>query len=332
MTGRIRIVPLESQHLPDAALLVGRRYAALRHAFPLMPTAWEDPALILPMLISISAAPGAAAFVGDRLVGFLAGWLTPSLRGQHAVYSPEWANAAEDGEHAGRIYQALYTYMAGCWAAAGYPDHYLTVFAHDRAGLTGWQWCGFGYYVIDALRPLTPAQPAHTPPGVEIRRATLDDVDAAAVLRRGLRNHLSASPIFLPYDENESDTAWLETWLADPAHALWMAWRDGQAIAEIGIGPASEDACTVIRDAGTASITSGYTLPGERGAGAATAVLNAALDWACAAGYVRCCVDFEAMNVPGAAFWLRHFQPVCYSFYRHVNENALRTSMTARVE
>ena len=39
-------------------------------------------------------------------------------------------------------------------------------------------------------------------------------------------------------------------------------------------------------------------------------------------GYVRCAVDFEPENVLGARFWLRAFQPVCYSLFRQVDERA----------
>jgi hypothetical protein len=31
-------------------------------------------------------------------------------------------------------------------------------------------------------------------------------------------------------------------------------------------------------------------------------------------------VDFEPQNIPAAHFWLKHFQPVCYSLIRHVDE------------
>jgi hypothetical protein len=49
-------------------------------------------------------------------------------------------------------------------------------------------------------------------------------------------------------------------------------------------------------------------------------VLNHGLDWAQSTGYERCAVDFEPQNLAGARFWLKHFQPVCYSLIRHVDE------------
>ena len=110
-----------------------------------------------------------------------------------------------------------------------------------------------------------------------------------------------------------------QEWLAHPANALWIACRGNEPVAEIGIGPASKDACTIIRDKGTASITSGYTVPALRGDGVAGAVLDRALAWARAEGYTRCSVDFEAANVLARRFWLRHFQPLCISLNRCVN-------------
>lgn len=67
------------------------------------------------------------------------------------------------------------------------------------------------------------------------------------------------------------------------------------------------------------SITGAYTLESARGGGIARALLNAGLAWARGRGYTRCAVDFEAMNVLGAGFWLHHFSTVAISVHRHVN-------------
>jgi len=96
-------------------------------------------------------------------------------------------------------------------------------------------------------------------------------------------------------------------------------FEGGEAVASLGLGPASHDACTIIRDEGTTSITNAFTREAARGNGVASALLNRALEWARAEGYIRCTVDFEAANVLAARFWLRHFRPVALSFYRHVN-------------
>lgn len=311
------IVPLESRHLEDAARLAAARYAALRGQTPLLPARYEDAGSLLPMLQELlAAAPGTAALQDGRLAGFLAAWQIPSLRGQRAVYSPEWANGAVPGD-ARRIYQLMYTRQSPRWIAEGCFDHYLTVLAHDQAGIAGWQWLGFGYYAIDALRDLVPAEGAAA--DINIRRATLDDVPVAAALGRALRRHMASAPVFLVQADDGSPERHA-AWLQKPANALWLAQRGERTVACLGIEPASHDACTVIRDEGTASITSAFTVEEARGDGVATALLNRGLAWARAEGYACCAVDFEAMNVQAARFWLRHFQPVCTSLYRHINE------------
>jgi hypothetical protein len=45
-------------------------------------------------------------------------------------------------------------------------------------------------------------------------------------------------------------------------------------------------------------------------------MLDAALRHHAALGMTCCAVDFEAFNPDAAAFWLRHFQPVCLSMMR----------------
>ena len=312
----LEVVPLESRHLEDAANLACARYAALRREIPLLPARYERPASLLPMLQELTAvAPGVVALRDGKFAGFLAAWQVPSLRGQRAAYSPEWGNAAAPDD-ARRTYQALYTRLSADWVAGGYVDHYVTLLAHDREGIEGWQWLGFGYYAIDALRGLAPAEGAAA--DIAIRRAAPGDVETATQLGRALRRYMASPPIFL-VQADDGGPEHYAAWLANPANALWLAERGGRAVACLGMGPANRDACAIIGDEGTTSIISAFTVEEARGDGVATTLLNRGLEWARAEGYARCAVDFEAMNVLGARFWLRHFQPVGYSFYRHVN-------------
>jgi GNAT superfamily N-acetyltransferase len=171
---------------------------------------------------------------------------------------------------------------------------------------------------VDAIRDLGPLA-GSAAGNFTIRRALPEDVDHAVALDDALRRHLAASPTFLARVEPRGlDDQ--QRWLADPANALWLAEVGDGVVAGLKIGPASEDACTVIRDAGTASITGAFTREGTRGHGVATALLGHALAWAREGGYARCAVDFEPMNVLATRFWLRHFRPVCYALARQVDE------------
>ncbi|MGC9348846.1 MAG: GNAT family N-acetyltransferase [Anaerolineae bacterium] len=319
----LQIVNLRKDHLERAAELVAQRYQALRKEVPALPKQYGDGAVLQPMLERIiKAGPGVAALEDDRLVGFLAAFEIPAFRGFPAVFSPEWANGAPLDDSA-RIYRALYTELARQWVKRGRSVHLISTFANDRQALKEWHWLGFGTIVADAVRDLDKLQvPATEEQAVHIRRATVDDLAAVQRLERALVEHLAASPVYLVGHEPETRETWISQ-LEDPAHAVWLAFRDGEAVAYLMSCPASDDASTIIRDAKTTSITGAFTEPFARGAGIATSLLDRALAWAREAGYARCAVDFETMNPPARLFWLRHFTPVTYSVERHIDRRAI---------
>lgn len=297
------------------------RYRALREQVPLLPPRYADVETLLPLLRDVTqGGPGVVALRDGRLAGFLAGWQIPSWRGQRAVFSPEWGNAALL-EHSRRIYEEMYTRLAATWVAGGYFVHLMGTFANDARAIAGWHGLGFGMAAADGVRSLEPVHEEHPP--VAVRRAGLGDVDALLDLNEALRLHLAASPTFLvrdPEDEREEITAWLQ----DPDRAMWVACRGAEAVAYMRIGPASRNASTIIYDPGTASITGAFTREEVRGEGVGTALLNRVLAWARDAGYARCAVDFEPMNVLAARFWMRYFDPVSYALVRHVDERAVQ--------
>jgi GNAT superfamily N-acetyltransferase len=267
-----------------------------------------------------------------RLAGFLLGIVLPDFRGKRSVYSPEWANAV-NGEDGGETYREMYAHLSACWVADGCFLHVITLLAHDREAIDAWYWLGFGLTTVDAIRDLTPVQGSTA--DVVIRRAGLEDIAQAMALSQALEQHLVAAPIFVieehvpplsPPTLRPCSGQALggmkggEQWLANSANALWLAYRDGEVVACMGLEPSNPTACYIIRDEKTTSITSAFTRESERNKGIATALLNHSLGWARAAGYERCAVDFESQNIPAVRFWLRHFQPVCYSLIRYVDE------------
>jgi GNAT superfamily N-acetyltransferase len=311
----LEIAPLQDQHLEDAAALVTARYRALREQVSSLPSRYEDVSSILPPLRDLAGqAPGVVAMRDGQLAGFLLGMVLAEFRGKRAVYSPEWANAV-DVEGGRKIYQEMYAHLSARWVADGCFTHLVTLLAQDREAIDAWHWLGFGLTAVDAMRDLTPAQGAIAK--FEIRRAGLEDIEEAMTLDQALRRHLAAAPVFL-MDEHGSES--YEQWLANSANVLWLASCGGEVAGGMGLEPSNTDACYIIRDETTISITSAFTKEGERNRGIGTALLDHSLDWARSAGYKRCAVDFEPQNIPAARFWLRHFQPVCYSLIRHVDE------------
>lgn len=313
----LEIVPLERKHLEDAATLANARYTALRERVPSLPCRYEYVDEILPMLSDLAGrAPGVTAIRDGRLAGYLVGFVVPEFQGQRSVYSPEWANGA-DLEESRRIFQDMYAHLCARWIANGCFTHLVSAFPNDRDGIDGWHWLGFGMATADAVRGLEPVLGPTA--DIDVRRGGLGDIEQAMALFDGLARHLSAGPTYLAYAENQGRQCH-EEWVGDPANALWLAFEGEEAVGCLKTGPASEDACAIIRDEGTTSIVGAFTREHARGRGIAAALLDRALEWARFEGYVRCAVDFEPMNVLAARFWLRHFQPVCYALVRKVDE------------
>ena len=206
---------------------------------------------------------------------------------------------------------------AAVWVARGIESHIIAVAATDRTALDTWSWLGFGVSTVDAVRDLAPVERAG-PADVRCRRGGPSDAPTMVALEDGLRAHVAASPIFFVVGPARTEPVQSER-LSDPAVATFIAEDASGPIGYLRIGPAADDAATLIRDAGTASISGAFTVPERRGQDVASALLDIALDWARAAGYVRCAVDFESANLLARRFWLRFFTPVVLSLVRRID-------------
>jgi GNAT superfamily N-acetyltransferase len=319
----LKIVPFEERHLPEAAALVARRYRALRSQVPYMPSWYEHGGSIEPLLAWITANfEGVVALHRGQVAGLLVGMVLDEFRGQRAVFSPEWANGAvagpgADGLSSGPVYRAMYAELSEQWLAQGCGRHLVSVMAHDQEGIDAWHWSGFGKVAADAVRRLEPLG-RKSRSLARIRRAVAADAEAVARLQRELKETLAGAPTFLYYDPAGEDEDF-GPWLQGETHALWLVEVQGDPVAYMRAGPANEDACTIIRDHGTCSITGALTQAQVRGTGLGAVLLEQVLAWARAMGYERCAVDFEPENVEGARFWMNYFEPVCFALSRQID-------------
>jgi GNAT superfamily N-acetyltransferase len=328
----MQIEKLREGHWEDAAGLVAAAVRRLRQEVTVLPPQYTEAAAVLPLLAELAGrVPGVAAVERGQLVGFLCAMSLGSFKGKRGAFSPAWANGAM-AEDARRIYQAMYAALAPDWLLSGCVVHTVQLLAHDAAGREGLYWLGFGLNNVDAIRDLAPVDPGNPgSPGARageaqqqeltIRRATVADVDVVAELGEGLQRHLADSPVYLPYLHREA-AADHAAWLAQADNRQWLAFRGGQPVAELRCEPANYTALAMAADPGTVFITSAYTVPAERNTGVAGALLGTLLAEVRAAGYVRCATDFESANLPGARFWLHHFQPTAYAVVRYVDERA----------
>ncbi len=312
----VSIVTFGAEHVLPAAGLVVMGIERLRARVPALPATWLDPDLVARVIAGLAERGTGLAVIDDgRLVAFQAAVLIDGHGGRWA-YTPDVGHAAPWDE-AGRLRETLYARLADDWIRGASPEHVVTVLADDDTASATFARLGFGHFVVDLVRDLSPVAAPPLPEGIILRRATPEDARPVAALDEALRRHLEASPIFLRLAPPPALEVHRRR-LGDPAEATFLALRDGEAVACLRIGPSATDVATIVRDAGTASITAAYTVHGLRGGGVASALLAVALDWARAAGYVRCAVDHESANREAARFWSRHFTPVAVSLSRRL--------------
>jgi GNAT superfamily N-acetyltransferase len=309
-------VPFEPALDDSAAALVARRVAAARRTNPLIPVAWAEAEPYLRELEALHRrGSGIAMLHGGRMVGFMAAFEV--RRGETWTYTPEWAWAAEampGGLSRQVVIQELYASAAAGWVEADLRAHFVAVLAGDRTSRRALRWVGFGHSTMDGLRDLGPIAPT---PGVVVRRAVRADAPMLAELEDGLRAHLVASPVFLALGPARTLTDQRKR-IGNSEAAVLLAEVNGQVVGHMIVGPSSDDAATIIRDAATASISGAFVRPEHRRTGVADTLLAAAIEWARSGGYERMAVDFETANLLASRFWTRSFRPVTITLARRV--------------
>ena len=317
----LKIHPIQKNHLEDTAALVVNRYQNLFLQQPLLPERYKNESNIMPHLENLynTGCPGVVAIQDGRLVGFLMGWMMEEFRGKKSTYSPEWANAATL-DNSKFIYQEMYQALSEKWVAGGYIVHYMTIFANDPNAITACQWLGYGMLNIDAIRGMEPV--LRKAVEVDIRLASSQDLRHVITLNQGLRAYMMGSPIFLIPAPLEEEV--FQTWIDDPQKDIWLAFSGDEPVAFFRVGPANPDVSLVIGDEKTTSIYGAFTKEAERGKEIASALLAQTIETGKSKGYQRCAVDFESMNTLGVRFWLRHFNPVCYSLVRYIDDRLIQ--------
>ena len=315
------IEPFAQDHIQDAAQLFIAEYSRQRRSRDCLPAKYADKDTVSGLLKAmLDKHPGVVALSGSSLVGYLTGYTNiPDFKGiSPGVYTPEWAHGS--AQDSGHVYQPMYEAIARIWAGEGWFTHGLTFFSSDLELRDLLYWNGFGLLVVDAVRAMNrgvPGDEVETDSGVVVRQAGRGDVDALARLDNELDTYLSGSPTFLYRSPGHEPDIAAEFLGADMTSVV--AEVDGRVLACIRGRDVHDNACTIVRGPSLMGIDFAWTDPGVRGAGIGTQILAEILDWGRERQKKGCAVDFESANALGTAFWLRHFEAICYSAIRHVD-------------
>ena len=94
----------------------------------------------------------------------------------------------------------------------------------------------------------------------------------------------------------------------------------GQEIVSCIRGVTQTGNIQIVKDVGNVAINFAYTKKACRNTGIASLLVNELCHVIKQQKFKSCTVDFEAQNVEGKYFWLKHFSPICYSMMRKVDD------------
>jgi GNAT superfamily N-acetyltransferase len=315
------ILPLQSEHLHDIQALWQRQYARRIAAGDPLPVTWlEDPALFSQSIQRhIDKQSGIVAVLGGKAVGFL-GYDRFEFHAEPSAFFPILAHAAE-AAHQLALYRLMYTHVAGRLVAQGCLNHFFTFFAQDHQLKTCLFELGFGLYVVDAYRDLSPISGGSLPRGISVRIAELPDVEALGGVVQESAAYYAESPLFLKRDG--IDTKELAELVAAQDGAVFLALEQDEIIGFLNIRRSSaQDEQTLIdRATGCLDPLGAYIKQEYRGQGIGKALLAQALAWARQQGCAQIHVDYESANLQASRFWPRYFAPSLYSVKRRLNND-----------
>jgi GNAT superfamily N-acetyltransferase len=305
--------------------------AHLSQAFRIAKQCYDGERTFVPALPPVGAVPdltrfaenglGVAAFNGDTMLGFLCA-VSPfqnAFRSTDAtgVFSPMGANGAA-GENRAEIYARMYQAAGEKWARAGAASHAVCLYAHDKEAQEQFFRYGFGMRTVDGIRGMEDAA-APMCAGYEFAELTPEDFPALLPLDHRLDAHMAASPCFI-LRPSLTESAFIEK--AAKSHARYFAAKlGGKPVAFLKI---ARDGETFIQDMpGYLHICGAYCLPGHRGKGVYTNLLNLAIRTLRGEGYTRLGVDFESINPTAYGFWPKHFAIYTHGVTRRIDEHSI---------
>lgn len=262
---------------------------------------------------------GIVVYSHGELVGFMA-YDRFKFHGEETAISPVIGHASvKQGKSI--IYREMYRHIAGIWVIDGALNHLITTYPSDQSLVDSLFHLGFGVYVVDAFRGITPIP---NPTQVPIREAKHTDLAEIKRLAKEFREYFLRSPVFLV--TKQEDDEYYTSLLNDENGKVFVTENnDGlTGFLYIRVNDKSDVYSLAVKGVGKIDKLGAYMEESARGSGGALSLLNAAINWCNERGLETIHVDFESANLFASGFWSKHFTPSLYSLKRRVNQDILK--------
>ncbi|MCK9478681.1 MAG: GNAT family N-acetyltransferase [Firmicutes bacterium] len=313
----MRIVDFTHVHVIEATALAGQNYRDAQDFIPALPLIEQTSDLSQ----FAENNMGIAAFVGDKMVGFLCSvspfekpFQMPNVIG---AYSPLHANAAVH-ENRAAIYARMYEAAAEKWAAAGATNHAIVLYAHDTAAQSQLFRYGFGMRGVDAIR-ITDNIKCSTQADALFTELLPDEFDSVLPLHNLLTEHFWKSPMFIGFTHATKQEFHDMNERQKPRY--FAAKVNGQMIAYMKISDSGETFISKHPD--IRNICGAFCLPEYRGTGIYKNLLYYVISKFNNEGNTHLGVDFESLNPTASGFWLKHFASYTQWLVRRIDRGAL---------
>jgi GNAT superfamily N-acetyltransferase len=276
----------------------------------------KEPEWILKSLECLVENPGVAVLADDQLIAYMLTEIYFPFKGQNAVKVPEYGHASipEDRDE---LYHLMYMNLAREWARNGKHVHIIGHFAHDSLLKETLFQLGFGAFVSERLRDLTPVNVSNEVNIVEER-----DYRKLVDLHLEHYRYYPESPIFIFHGHDEKTVEPDLKQHAEQKDVFLVYYdRDSPAgyiiVGELTTKIGSEG--FLFRETNTAQIKAAYVKSDIRRKGIGNALLQCSINWSRKNGFERLFVEHETANYYGGKFWNKHFDPYLYFSLRYID-------------
>jgi GNAT superfamily N-acetyltransferase len=315
-----RIVPFEPRMAGEALGLFRAAYTQERACNPLLPNRpLCDDDWIKEAMLKTNCNIGVAAFVNQKMAGYMLASFQFNFKGQRAAIVREFAHAAAE-EDKERLYQRLYAALGQELVNQGINLHIVWHFAHDAVLKETLFQLGFGAFVAGRIRDLSPVE--HD---TDISIAEERDFTSIADLHREQMAYYLDSPVFLLKDTSPAmvKAQLRECTVKGSVLFVYHENKKTQAYFIVGNleGPSEE---FLLLDSNIAKIQVAYAVPSARNRSIGQALLAKSIAWAKENSYTRLFVIHETANMYGNNFWRKYFQPFLYCSMRYVDTGVIK--------